>query len=480
MALNWSAYLADDALNSATNDQWPDVSTPTTVRPLTATTTNANTADSKNQSSVRTTSVSGNISPYETRNNADAYFTDAFFPAGDYFLSDVEGLDLFADNIAGNSTSDSSPEPLSATDLLASGLFDSPRNPSGLSAIKEEGTKPGAFAPQPNVSGSITHRSQSYSGLQNDPMFASKAGFVEDLTFPNGPSGVARTTTNPLDRDTNPIVVSKEPESTTKRAHTSKPDALSACWTSPLCPNHTVDGPTPDPTTCGGACAPFLFASPENDDPATIGDQSVLANEIDVTNDLEQGDITDIVRPLKRSESESSSVPSGRQFVKNTNSRSSKMMATRLKEESASNHADDDSTSPDAQPDLSERPTAKPRRRLPHNQVERKYRESLNTQLETLRRVVPSLQPSQQQQQQQQNAQNGVDIEDLPAPSKPSKAVVLASATAYIRQMEKDKKQLADENQMLKHRIKALQALVKCEDCSLMQYVMNMKIQAPA
>jgi hypothetical protein len=54
--------------------------------------------------------------------------------------------------------------------------------------------------------------------------------------------------------------------------------------------------------------------------------------------------------------------------------------------------------------------------------------------------------------------------------------VILASATAYIKQQEKDKKQLADENQLLRARIKALQALVKCDDCSLMQYVMDLKI----
>jgi hypothetical protein len=111
----------------------------------------------------------------------------------------------------------------------------------------------------------------------------------------------------------------------------------------------------------------------------------------------------------------------------------------------------------------------KSRRRLPHNQVERKYRESLNTQLDSLKRVVPSL-------QQGQRVCDGADIEDLPAPSKPSKAVILASATAYIKQMEKDKKSLADENQMLRTRVKALQALVKCDDCSLMSYVMDLKV----
>lgn len=115
----------------------------------------------------------------------------------------------------------------------------------------------------------------------------------------------------------------------------------------------------------------------------------------------------------------------------------------------------------------------KSRRRLPHNQVERKYRESLNTQLESLKRVVPSLQSDPR-------ACDSADIEDLPTPSKPSKAVILASATAYIKQMEKDKKSLADENQLLRQRVKALQALVKCDDCSLMQYVMDMKIKQAA
>jgi hypothetical protein len=89
--------------------------------------------------------------------------------------------------------------------------------------------------------------------------------------------------------------------------------------------------------------------------------------------------------------------------------------------------------------------------------------------LETLKRVVPSL-------QQPRAAYDGVDIEDLPAPAKPSKAVILASATAHIKQMEKDKKTLADENTMLRTRVKALQALIRCDDCSLMQYVMDLNI----
>lgn len=160
-------------------------------------------------------------------------------------------------------------------------------------------------------------------------------------------------------------------------------------------------------------------------------------------------------RPKKRSESTSSAEPTGRQFPSSTVE----------KDPQPKNEPQD---SPDADPSLDDT-KPKSRRRLPHNQVERKYRESLNTQLESLRRVVPAL-------QQNGRACDSADIEDLPAPSKPSKAVILASATAYIKQMEKEKKTMAEENAALRQRMKALQALVKCEDCSLMQYVLDLKI----
>jgi hypothetical protein len=167
-------------------------------------------------------------------------------------------------------------------------------------------------------------------------------------------------------------------------------------------------------------------------------------------------------RPKKRSESTSSSEPTGRQFRNPNAAPPSEKQQPQLKDERSEEPAQEaQATAEEGKP--------KTRRRQPHNQVERKYRESLNTQLESLRRVVPSL-------QQNQRACDGADIEDLPTPSKPSKAVILASATAYIKQIERENKAVQEENQNLKARIKALQALVKCEDCSLMQYVMDLKI----
>jgi hypothetical protein len=76
--------------------------------------------------------------------------------------------------------------------------------------------------------------------------------------------------------------------------------------------------------------------------------------------------------------------------------------------------------------------------RLPHNQVERKYREGLNSELERLRRAVPTLPHSED---------GGV----MGQP-KPSKAMVLSSAIDYIRSIEKERDALRAENERLQQR----------------------------
>ncbi|KAL5118984.1 hypothetical protein ACEQ8H_003113 [Pleosporales sp. CAS-2024a] len=75
-------------------------------------------------------------------------------------------------------------------------------------------------------------------------------------------------------------------------------------------------------------------------------------------------------------------------------------------------------------------------RRLPHNQVERKYREGLNSELERLRNAVPSLSPSQEDA-----------AIDQP---KPSKGMILASAIDYIKTIERERDALLVENEQLR------------------------------
>ncbi|KAF2119315.1 hypothetical protein BDV96DRAFT_342830 [Lophiotrema nucula] len=71
--------------------------------------------------------------------------------------------------------------------------------------------------------------------------------------------------------------------------------------------------------------------------------------------------------------------------------------------------------------------------RIPHNQVERKYRDGLNSQLERLRRAVPTLLQGDGQ-------------------PRSSKAMVLVRAIEYIRKIEREGGELAEENERLRAR----------------------------
>lgn len=84
----------------------------------------------------------------------------------------------------------------------------------------------------------------------------------------------------------------------------------------------------------------------------------------------------------------------------------------------------------------SDSPKSRPSYRRPHNQVERKYREGLNSGLERLRLAVPTL-PQRYSS-------------DLEGPPKPSKATVLASAIDYIRAIEAERDRLLEENEGLR------------------------------
>jgi len=75
-------------------------------------------------------------------------------------------------------------------------------------------------------------------------------------------------------------------------------------------------------------------------------------------------------------------------------------------------------------------------KRQPHSEVERKYRESVNAELERLRMAIPTL--------------SSLDSQLLQNPAKLSKATVLSSAIEYIRKMELERDRLQQENDVLK------------------------------
>jgi hypothetical protein len=438
MALNWDAFLNAESMNIP-HDQWSDLSAPTSGFP-----SSDMPKSISSQTSGSTPEDATALDNLLNGTSADPYFDDSLFISNDYFLSDLEVLQPYGNIVAaGGSTTESSPEPFAAAANLSTY-----QTPASMSTNSNQSPQMASLRRQ------SIQRANTFPNPAYESMFPNnlETGFVEDLTFPNGVKESAPSRPA-LDRTRTSVDL-------TSKRNKNKPDILSACWTSPLCPNHDQDGPPPNPSTCGGGCAPFLFADQDN----LPNINNLLAEPQEVT--AEDGVVEIQPRRKKRSESETS--------IGEVTERSSQPLvktATELVAEARQRmktETTEDSTVQESPPAATD-DKPKNRRRLPHNQVERKYRESLNTQLESLRRVVPSL-------QQDARVCDGADIEDLPTPSKPSKAVILASATAHIKQQEKDKKALADENALLRARVKALQALVKCDDCSLMQYVMDMKI----
>jgi hypothetical protein len=438
MSLNWNGFLDDDTL-TLSNEQWFDTS-------LTTDSTSQMPKSHGTRSSSSDAEESNNFQNFLNGTTAGPYPEDNLFAPNNYYLSDLELLQPFGDIIAsGESTSESSPEP---TNMAPT---DYQRTPEASQSIASKPTRSNQSPPLPPRHRQPLPRAKTFPNPTYESMFPNtlESGFVEDLTFPGGPEslGPSKPSTG---NNTNAT------GNTTMKRSKADSDILSACWTSPLCPNHDlIDGEIPNSASCGGGCAPFLFA---NDDTLPAPTINMFPQEVIA----EDGVVEIQPRSRKRTESEASSNgPQGRQFpTKNTTENKTK---AQVKSEQPSTSPEQTTT----QANDDNKP--KSRRRLPHNQVERKYRESLNTQLDSLLRVVPSLQPNQP-------SCEGADIEDLPAPARPSKAIILASATAYIKQMEKDKKRVEDENMLLKKRVMALQALIKCDDCSLMQYVVDLKI----
>lgn len=88
--------------------------------------------------------------------------------------------------------------------------------------------------------------------------------------------------------------------------------------------------------------------------------------------------------------------------------------------------------------------------RQPHNQVEKKYREGLNNELERLRRAVRTLpQPRNRSCSTSEEDDDSYGGYSAAVP-KPSKAAVLAGAVEYIKYLESEHERLANENEQLR------------------------------
>lgn len=114
-------------------------------------------------------------------------------------------------------------------------------------------------------------------------------------------------------------------------------------------------------------------------------------------------------------------------------------------------------------------PQQSSRTRVPHNLVERRYRDNLNNQIEHLRLTLPSLRDAQP---------SPPEVEDVMAmgPRMPSKAVIISTAATYIKDLETERERLLDATRALQEQVSSLQKLVRCEDCSMMGYLNKMQV----
>jgi hypothetical protein len=275
-----------------------------------------------------------------------------------------------------------------------------------------------------------------------------------------------------LDPSTGEVIDGFNPAQTqepTKRSRIEGDESdINACWKSPLCPHSHDNGQQPN--TCQGECADFLFAKPESlpEEKQYIAEMMTRSKpKIAVETHGSQK------RSSKRSEPESSPESMGRE--------------SRTSEEFMKSSP----STPEASLSSS---AAKAKGRVPHNQVERKYRENVNSQLEALRRAIPLKQhlSSFAISSSVYPETLALDIEDIAnassTPRQISKAVVLSSATTYIKMLERenaklktDMEKVKTEMEELKGQNRTLQGLPglvnsNCDDCGLLNYVRRLKI----
>ena len=120
-------------------------------------------------------------------------------------------------------------------------------------------------------------------------------------------------------------------------------------------------------------------------------------------------------------------------------------------------------------------PTITRQAKTSHCQVERKYRENLNTNFETLRRTIPSMQPASTGY----SPRNAGDVEDCGKTVKPRKADILSSATDYVKQLEDKNDKMGCEIDFLRSRVKAIEKLINCKDCYLLKGIQKMRVDPP-
>jgi len=110
--------------------------------------------------------------------------------------------------------------------------------------------------------------------------------------------------------------------------------------------------------------------------------------------------------------------------------------------------------------------------RQAHSIVERRYRENLNGKIVQLHRTLLAAQHG--------TLHNQEEDEDLPSLSELKavrKSDVLTDAMEYVNQSEVEMRHMDSELQQLRSRVAVLEKLVRCEDCSVLKELVNLRVR---
>ncbi|EXJ59225.1 hypothetical protein A1O7_06657 [Cladophialophora yegresii CBS 114405] len=120
---------------------------------------------------------------------------------------------------------------------------------------------------------------------------------------------------------------------------------------------------------------------------------------------------------------------------------------------------------------------AKQRAKQAHSLVERKYRENLNAKIMQLHSTLQNSHYGPRVGEDGEHEDSMVSNNGPPA-AKVRKSDVLTEAMNYVNQTEVEMRHMENEIYRLSERVRVLEKLVRCEDCSLLKQVVNLQVQA--
>jgi len=138
---------------------------------------------------------------------------------------------------------------------------------------------------------------------------------------------------------------------------------------------------------------------------------------------------------------------------------------------------DEDDENAASKPTAPSKADAKQRAKQAHSLVERKYRENLNAKIAQLHNTLQSSHYGPKVGQEDDSDNPNGPIATIPA-SKVRKSDVLTEAMNYVNQTEVEMRHMENEIHRLSERVRVLEKLVRCEDCSLLKQMVNLQVQA--